>query len=69
MRGCMKTFFQLLIPALVVRATNLVWFALVFWGFLATKSVSSTSTIGGLYLVMMAMSGIWFGSLVDHHKE
>jgi MFS transporter, DHA3 family, multidrug efflux protein len=66
----MKTFFQLLATALVVvTANNFVWFAVVFWGFLSTKSVISTSTMGGIYLVMMAVSGIWFGSIVDHHKK
>jgi MFS transporter, DHA3 family, multidrug efflux protein len=66
----MKTFFQLLATALVVVTTNnFVWFALVFWAFLSTKSVISTSTMGGIYLVLMAVSGIWFGSIVDHHKK
>jgi len=66
----MKTFFQLLATALVVvTSNNFVWFALIFWAFLSTKSVISTSTMGGIYLVLMAVSGIWFGSIVDHHKK
>lgn len=66
----MKTFFQLLATALVVvTTTNFVWFALVFWAFLSTKSVIATSTMGGIFLVMMAASGVWFGSIVDHHKK
>lgn len=66
----MKTFFQLLATALVVVATtNFVWFAVVFWAFLTTKSVLSTSTMGGIFLIAMAVSGIWFGSIVDHHKK
>lgn len=66
----MKTFFRLLATALVVvTTTNFVWFALVFWAFLSTKSVISTSTMGGIYLVLMAVSGIWFGSIVDHHRK
>ena len=66
----MKTFFQLLATALVVVATtNFVWFAVVFWAFLSTKSVLSTSTMGGIFLIAMAVSGIWFGSIVDHHKK
>ena len=66
----MKTFFRLLATALVVVTTNnFVWFALVFWGFLSTKSVISTSTMGGIYLVGVAASGVWFGSIVDHHKK
>ena len=66
----MKTFFKLLATALiVVTANNFVWFALIFWAFLTTKSVISTSTMGGIFLIMMAVSGLWFGSLVDHHKK
>lgn len=66
----MKTFFQLLATALVVVTTNnFVWFALIFWAFLSTKSVISTSTMGGIFLVLVAVSGIWFGSIVDHHKK
>ena len=66
----MKTFYKLLGCALLVVTTNnFVWFALVFWAFLETRSVISTSTMGGIFLVMMAGSGIWFGSIVDHNKK
>jgi DHA3 family multidrug efflux protein-like MFS transporter len=55
----------------LVTATtnNFVWFALTFWAYLTTKSVISTSIVAGLWLVTMAVSNIWFGSLVDHHKK
>ena len=66
----MKTFFRLLATALVVVTTNnFVWFGVIFWGFLSTKSVISTSTMGGLFLIGMAVSGIWFGSIVDHNRN
>ena len=66
----MTTFFRLLATALVaVTTNNFVWFALVFWGFLSTRSVISTSTMGGIFLIGMAVSGIWFGSVVDHHRK
>jgi DHA3 family multidrug efflux protein-like MFS transporter len=66
----MRIFFRLLATALVaVTTNNFVWFALIFWGFLSTKSVMSTSTMGGLFLIGMAISGIWFGSIVDHHRK
>jgi DHA3 family multidrug efflux protein-like MFS transporter len=66
----MTTFFRLLATALVVvTSNNFVWFALIFWGFLSTKSVISTSTMGGVFLVGTAVSGIWFGSIVDHHRK
>src|SRR3546814_13092626 len=40
-----------------------VWFALVFWAFLETRSVFVTGMIGGIYLVFTAGFAIWFGSL------
>lgn len=46
-----------------------VWFALVFWAFLETRSVFVTGMIGGIYLVLGAVLAPWFGSLVDHHAK
>lgn len=46
-----------------------VWFAITFFVFLQTKSVFATSIIAGLFLVMTAVSGFWFGSLVDRFKK
>jgi DHA3 family multidrug efflux protein-like MFS transporter len=66
----MKTFYQLLgVALLVVTTNNFVWFALTFWAFLTTKSVISTSVMAGIFLVLTAISGFWFGSVVDHHKK
>ena len=66
----MRTFYKLLgVALLVVTTNNFVWFALTFWAYLTTKSVISTSTLAGVFLVMTMLSGLWFGSLVDHHKK
>jgi DHA3 family multidrug efflux protein-like MFS transporter len=66
----MKTFYLLLGIALLVFTTNnFVWFALTFWAYLTTRSVISTSVMGGIFLVLTAVSGFWFGSLVDHHRK
>ncbi|MBA3724337.1 MAG: MFS transporter [Candidatus Levybacteria bacterium] len=66
----MKTFYQLLGNSLIVNIANgYVWFALIFWAYLETKSVIATSIMGGIYLVFTAASGIWFGSIVDHNKK
>ena len=66
----MTTFYRLLGIALLVTTTNnFVWFALTFWAFLTTGSVISTSVMAGIFLVLTAASGIWFGSLVDHHRK
>lgn len=66
----MTAFYKLLGIALVgATANNLVWFALTYWAYLTTKSVVSTSTMAGIFLVVTAVSGLWFGSIVDHHKK
>ena len=66
----MTTFYRLLGVALLVATTNnLVWFALTYWAFLTTKSVISTSVMAGIFLALTAVSGIWFGSLVDRYKK
>lgn len=63
-------FYQLLANNLIVSITNFtVWFALTFYVFLETRSVFATSIIAGLYLVIVSISGFWFGSLVDHSKK
>jgi len=46
-----------------------VWFALIFFIYLETRSVTATAIVSGIYLVAVALSGIWFGGLVDHHKK
>ncbi len=66
----MRTFYKLLgVTLLVVATNNFVWFALTFWAYLTTRSVISTSTLGGVFLVMTMVSGVWFGSIVDHHRK
>lgn len=66
----MKHFYYLLGNGLIVAIkNNFVWFALTFWIYLQTQSVLSTSLIGGIYLATTALSSIWLGSIVDHHKK
>lgn len=66
----MQPFHHLLVNNLAANITNFtVWFALTFWTFLETQSVFATGMIAGIYLVLTAMLGIWFGSLVDHHGK
>lgn len=65
-----EPFHLILANNLVQNVTNFtVWFALVFWAFLETRSVFVTGVIGGIYLVFTAGFAIWFGSLVDHHRK
>lgn len=66
----MSPFHHLLGNNLVANITNFtVWFALTFYVYLETRSVFATGMIAGIYLVLTAASGIWFGSLVDHHRK
>jgi DHA3 family multidrug efflux protein-like MFS transporter len=66
----LKTFHQILGNTLLANVTNMtVWFALIFFIYLETHSVTATSIVSGIYLVAVAVSGIWFGSLVDHNKK
>lgn len=66
----MKTFYQLLGNTILATVTNMtVWFALIFFVFLETRSVMATSIVSGIYLVTVAISGFWFGNLVDHYRK
>ncbi len=66
----MNPFHQILSNNLVANITNFtVWFALTFWVYLETKSVFATGMIAGVYLVLTAGFGFWFGSIVDHNPK
>jgi MFS transporter, DHA3 family, multidrug efflux protein len=66
----MTPFHHLLGNNLVANITNFtVWFAVTFWVYLETHSVFATGMIAGIYLVLTAGFGLWFGSLVDHHRK
>ncbi|GLY06385.1 MFS transporter [Actinoplanes sp. NBRC 101535] len=68
--GHLKTFYQLLANTLLVSVMNYtVWFAVTFWVYLETRSVFATGMISGIFLVLTALTGIWFGSLVDGHRK
>jgi DHA3 family multidrug efflux protein-like MFS transporter len=65
-----RTFLHLLVNVLVVSMINMtIWFAVTFWVFIETRSVLATGMVAGIFLVCTAASGIWFGSLVDHHRK
>lgn len=68
--GPERVFAHLLVNNLLVSVVNYtVWFAVTFWVFLETGSVFATGMIAGIFLVATASTGIWFGSLVDHHRK
>lgn len=66
----MPTFLRLLINVLTVTVINYtLWFAITFYVYLQTRSVFATGVISGLFLVATVLTGIWFGSIVDHHGK
>jgi DHA3 family multidrug efflux protein-like MFS transporter len=68
--GDQRVFAHVLASSLVVSVANFtVWFAVTFWTYLETRSVMATGFIAGLFLVATASTGIWFGSIVDHHRK
>ncbi len=65
-----KTFYVILANSLVAATTNtFVWFAVTFWVYLQTQSVLATSVMAGVYLITVACSGFFLGSLVDRYKK
>ncbi|HWS31800.1 MAG TPA: MFS transporter [Actinoplanes sp.] len=68
--GHVRTFYQLLLNTGLVSVINYsLWFAVTFWTYLETRSVFATGIISGIFLVLTALTGIWFGSLVDNHRK
>src|SRR3954463_2235608 len=69
-RGPQRTFLHVLLNTLFVSVVNFtLWFAVTFWVYLETRSVFATGMIAGIFLVATAVTGIWFGSLVDRHPK
>lgn len=66
----MKRFYNVLVNTLIANVTtSFLWFALVFWVYLETKSVMATAIIGGAYMLFIAFLSILFGTVVDRHKK
>ena len=66
----MRTFHLLVANTLVANVTNnFLWFALTFWVYLETLSVLATAVIGGGYMLLVAVSGMFFGTFVDRHRR
>lgn len=67
----MKNFMQVLVNTLIANVTtSFLWFSLTFWAYLETRSVLATAIIGGVYMLLVSISSLFFGTLVDrHHKK
>lgn len=63
-------FIQLLVNTAVANlTTNFLWFALVFWVYLETRSILATGVLGGAYMLLIALCSMYFGSIVDRHRK
>lgn len=68
--GGMRIFVQVLINTAAANiTTSFLWFALTFWAYLETKSVLATGIIGGVYMLLIALFGMLFGTVVDRHRK
>src|SRR5918993_4605303 len=66
----MRTFHLLVANTLIANVTNnFLWFALTFWVYLETRSVLATAIIGGGYMLLVSVSGMFFGTFVDRHRR
>ncbi|MGJ3191952.1 MFS transporter [Paenarthrobacter sp. FR1] len=65
-----RTFTGILVnTALANITTSYLWYALTFWVYLETRNVIATGVIGGAYMLLIALSSISFGTLVDRHRK
>ena len=66
----MRTFYLLVANSLAASVTNnFLWFALTFWIYLETRNVVATAVVGGGYMLLLAISGMFFGTFVDRHRR
>lgn len=65
-----KQFHAVLVNTLVANVTtSFLWFAVTFWVYLGTRSVLATALVGGAYMLLVAITGIPFGTYVDHTRK
>lgn len=66
----LRSFYHLLSNTLFSSIINYTaWFAITFYAYIETQSVLVTGVIAGIFVAFTALTGIWFGSLVDHHRK
>ena len=65
-----RLFYNILFNTLMASTINtFVWFAVTFWAYLQTGSVIVTSVMAGVYMITVALSGVFLGSLVDRYRK
>ena len=66
----MRTFGHILVNTAVANiTTSYLWWALIFWVYLETRNVLATGLIGGGYMLLVSVSSIFFGTVVDHRRK
>ncbi|MDO5669328.1 MAG: MFS transporter [Corynebacterium sp.] len=66
----MNNFRHVLINTLIANVTtSYLWFALTFWVYLETGNVGLAGVLNGLYMGLIAVGSIFFGSVVDHNRK
>ncbi|HLT66962.1 MAG TPA: MFS transporter [Microbacterium sp.] len=66
----MRTFAALLVNTAVANiSTMFIWFGLTFWIYLETRNVLSTALIGAALMLFVALSSMFFGTLVDRFRK
>ncbi|HML50353.1 MAG TPA: MFS transporter [Propionicimonas sp.] len=65
-----RSFVGLLANTLIANVTtSFLWFALVFWIYLETRSVLANALLGGAYMLLIAIMAVPFGSWVDRSRK
>jgi len=66
----MRTFAALLANTAVANiSTMFMWFGLTFWIYLETRNVLSTALIGAALMIFIALSSMFFGTLIDRFRK
>jgi DHA3 family multidrug efflux protein-like MFS transporter len=65
-----RTFAGILVNTAAANiTTSYLWFALTFWVYLETRNVIATGVVGGVYMLLIALSSISFGTFVDRYRK
>lgn len=66
----MSTFHKVLINTMIANiTTGFLFFAVVFWIYLSTGDVALTGIVSGVYMGLIAVCSIFFGTVVDHNRK
>jgi MFS transporter, DHA3 family, multidrug efflux protein len=65
-----RNFYGVLVNTLIANVTtSFLWFALIFWFYLETRSVLATSLLGGSYMLLVAVMAVPFGTWIDRWRK